>query len=55
MFRAPTSFKEAVFQGGVVFDGADLRSASFDGSDLRSVDLSRARVDKDTKLPKIPQ
>lgn len=54
-FRAPTSFKGAVFQGGVVFDGADLRSASFDGSDLRSVDLSRARVDKDTKLPKIPQ
>lgn len=53
LFEAPTSFQNAVFRGRVMFAGADLRSASFDGADLRGVDLSRARVDQNTKLPRV--
>lgn len=54
LFRAQTSFEQSVFRGHVIFDDADLRSASFNRADLRGVDLSFARVDKNTKLPRLP-
>jgi hypothetical protein len=50
-FTGNASFEETAFKGTVSSKGVDLRRGSFEGTDLRGVDLSKAIIDANTKLP----